>query len=89
MSNIFETQYIRSMKHRNFLFIRFANRDITYFIYRNTFDIMAYAIYSILYCIHPVTFDKKQGKMNCNVLFCIKDNNTIFYIQFVLLAYEI
>ena len=44
MSNIFETQYIRSMKHRNFLFIRFANRDITYFIYRNTFDIMAYAI---------------------------------------------
>ena len=37
---------IRSMKHRNFLFIRFAYRDITYFIYRNTFDIMAYAIYT-------------------------------------------
>ena len=46
MSNIFETQYIRSMKNRNFLFIRFAYRDITYFIYRNTFDIMAYAIYT-------------------------------------------
>ena len=70
MSNIFETQYIRSMKHRNFLFIRFANRDITYFIYRNTFDIMAYAIY--VYCMHPVTLDKKQEKMNCNVIFVLK-----------------
>ena len=25
-----------------------------------------------MYCIHPVTLDKKQEKMNCNVIFVLK-----------------